>query len=466
MFVRKPKKQNWSLLLNNQRNKRFVVLLYLTLLFSLVLQAQYTGVINSNNPGFAESPYAVGLGVYQFESNLYFRKTSTEPVFSNPDSFGYELQYRMSYFYEQLEFQANFGFQNDKVAFENIFNSHYYTTGISDFSIGAKYLFFESEFTDKSKEIRSWKKRHAFDWRRFIPSIAVLGGINTNLVGPVHKQQSITGRVGLLFQNDLSSDMNLVTNVFYNNLGGENPEINLVISSTYSITDRISTFFEYQNIFREFVNDVNLGSGLAYLFNRNLQINGSLRFMMEGSAQGVYGSLGVSYRLDRHVDPPVEFDDVGNVVKSAKDEIKALQDKKRVGRWLDKINIFKKNINKQKIDLNKRTLESIERNVNVDDKTLYQERKDKGLPVRTRPKRVRVKPTKLRPVKKKKDPAVKEEERKKKQQAKEDRLKQKAADKAKRKADKEAKKQQRAKDKADKKKEDDKKEEDDKENGN
>lgn len=34
------------------------------------IYGQYTEVINSNKPGFSESPYSVGTGIYQFESNL------------------------------------------------------------------------------------------------------------------------------------------------------------------------------------------------------------------------------------------------------------------------------------------------------------------------------------------------------------------------------------------------------------
>ena len=45
---------------------------------------QYTEVINSNNPGFSESPYSVGSGIYQFESNFFFRNTELVPKFSQP----------------------------------------------------------------------------------------------------------------------------------------------------------------------------------------------------------------------------------------------------------------------------------------------------------------------------------------------------------------------------------------------
>lgn len=446
MFVRNPKTALSLLNFIQIKTLRFP-LFYLTLFLSCLANAQYTGVINANNPGFSESPYSVGLGVYQLESNLFFRNNAIEPVFSSPDSYGLNLQYRMSYFYEKLEFQANLAFQQDQIAFQNIFTSTYYKTGLSQFSLGAKYLLYEHQYKDKSKEIRSWKKRHAFDWSRLIPSVAILGGFNTNLVSPIHQKQSITGRAGFLFQNDINKNFNIITNVVYDFIGSNDTELNLVVSGTYSITDRWSIFAEYQNIFREFVNDVNFGSGLAYLFNRDLQINSSLRYLTEGAAKGVYGSLGFSFRLDRHIDAEIIFDDVGNPIRSKKDELKSLQDKKGVSKFFDKLNIFKKKEGKRKTVLSQKTIESIERNLNKDDKTLYQIRKEKGLPVRTRPKRVRVKPTKQRSVKKKKDRSLKDEARKKRQKEKDDKAKAKDAEKAKRKAEKEAAKKKREVDK-------------------
>jgi hypothetical protein len=69
---------------------------------SSILFAQYTEVINSNKPGFSESPYSVGTGIYQFESNLFLRKTTTVPTFSRPQSLGVALLFRTGLFLEKL----------------------------------------------------------------------------------------------------------------------------------------------------------------------------------------------------------------------------------------------------------------------------------------------------------------------------------------------------------------------------
>ncbi|PQJ80953.1 hypothetical protein BTO18_07630 [Polaribacter porphyrae] len=278
--------------------------------------AQYTEVINSNKPGFSESPYSVGTGVYQFESNLFFRNTKIEPTFSRPQSFGFDMLFRTSLFLEKLELNAQVSYNRDKVAFKNIFTSHYFDTGFSRFTIGAKYLIYQQEYEDKSKEVRSWKRRNAFDKKRLIPSVAIYAGLNTDMVNDYYKTGNMSPKVGVLLQNNLSNQFNIITNVFYDKIGTDFPELSYIITGTYNFSDRWSTFIENQTIFQEFRNVTNLGTGLAYLYNKNLQINASGRFLAEGTAAGFYAGFGVSYRINKHKDSYKEVDENGREVKN------------------------------------------------------------------------------------------------------------------------------------------------------
>ena len=54
------------------KNRNLKLFLLLSILGFSSNYSQYTEVINSNKPGFSESPYSVGTGVYQFESNFFF----------------------------------------------------------------------------------------------------------------------------------------------------------------------------------------------------------------------------------------------------------------------------------------------------------------------------------------------------------------------------------------------------------
>lgn len=297
------------------KNLKFYFFCIVQLLFFSNVYGQYTEVINSNKPGFSESPYSVGSGVYQFESSLFFRNTTIEPTFSRPQSFGFDLLFRTSFLSEKLELNTQIAYQQDKIAFNNIFTSSYYSTGLSRFTIGAKYLLYQPEYEDKSKEVRSWKRRMAFDTKRLIPSVAIYAGLNTDFLSDIHKTGSMSPKVGVLLQNNLSREFNIITNVFYDNIGTDFSEYSFIITATYNYNDRWSWFLENQTIFQETQNLSNFGAGLAYLYSRNLQINSSARYLLEGDAQGYFLGLGVSYRIDKHKDSYKLLDENGVEIK-------------------------------------------------------------------------------------------------------------------------------------------------------
>jgi hypothetical protein len=322
--------------------KHLFTKLFLVFLFIVnnAVQAQYTDVINSNKPGFSESPYSVGSGVYQFETNFFLRDTSIEPTFSMPQSFGMDLLFRTSFFLEKLELNAQLTYQRDKVAFKNIFTSHYFTSGLSKFTFGAKYLLFQPEYTDKTKEVRSWKRRNAFDKKRLIPSVAIYLGMNTDFVNDIHKTESITPKVGVLLQHNLTNEFNVISNVYYDKIGTDFSEISYIITATQNFGSRWSGFLEHQGIFQKYQNNVNFGTGLAYLFSKDFQINTSARYLLEGKASGFYGSLGISYRINKHQDAYTDLDAVSKQLKDT--PITRYNAEQRRGFFSRILNIFKK----------------------------------------------------------------------------------------------------------------------------
>ncbi|PQJ69570.1 transporter [Polaribacter butkevichii] len=280
------------------------------------LQAQYTDIINSNKPGFSESPYSVGTGVYQFESNFFFKNTSVEPLFSRPQAYGADLLFRTGFFLEKLELNAQVTYQKDKVAFKNIFTSHYFTSGFSKFTIGAKYLLFQPEYTDKTKEIRSWRRRNAYDKKRLIPSVALYLGVNTDVVSKDYKAESVSPKLGLLLQQNLTDEFNIIYNVYYDKMGTDFSEFSYIITATQNFNYNWSGFLEHQATYLNDQNNLNLGAGLAYLFHQDLQINTSARYLKEGKSQGFYAGLGISYRIDAHHDAYTDLDENGKQLKS------------------------------------------------------------------------------------------------------------------------------------------------------
>lgn len=316
--------------------------------FPFFLEAQYTDIINSNRPGFSESPYSVGSGVYQLETSLFFRRAEAIPTFSNPQALGLNLHFRTSFFLEKLELNINTNVQRDKIAFSNVFESSYNQMGLGEFTLGGKYLVFEPKYADKSKEIRSWKKRHAFDFKRWIPNIAVYAGVNFDLIlNNYHRRGSaVTPKFGVLLQNNFSNRFNVISNFYYNYIGSNLSEFSYIITATHTFSDEWSGFAEHQALFNSQEKQSNLGGGIAYLFSKDLQVNASLRTTFQESTVGVYASVGASYRIDNHEDDFVELDEFGNKIENDKESY----NKGFFGRIFDKIkNIFNKK-EKNKVD--------------------------------------------------------------------------------------------------------------------
>ena len=379
--------------------KKFWIVLFV--LLSQTLFAQYTNIINSNRPGFSESPYSVGTKVYQLETSLLYESTDIHPTFSKSQSYGIDFLFRTSFFKEILELNLNLAYQNEQISFQNIFNSSYYKNGIGKFTVAAKYLIYEQKYTDKSKEIRSWVERNRFDFKRFIPTVAAYIGINTGVPDDIFVTKYFSPKVGVLLQNNLSGDFNIITNLYYDRIGTELPEFSYIVTATYSFSPRWSIFIENQSMFDKYKYQSNIGSGIAFLYNRNIQINSSVRLLADSFTSGYYTSFGASYRFDRHIDKVTKLDENRTPIDDKKFKVKK---RKIFDRLFGKVRnvFFKKSKRKAAgaIRLQKETVKSIRNNTSNDINKKSDELLD--LPIRVKPKRTRVKLTKIKKDKSKK----------------------------------------------------------------
>lgn len=279
-----------------------VILILLMLMTSFLMKAQYTEIINSKRPGFSESPYSVGTDVMQFETGLFYRDQNKNELDVISTSVGGELFFRYGKFFEKLELNAKIAYQRDKV--NNSFNLPYEGSGISELTIGAKYLIYEQKYTDKSKEIRSWKRKMAFDKNRLIPSVGVYAGINTNFLGKDYEDaDGVSFKGAILLQNDLTDRFVVITNLIADNISSKNNYYKYIITATYAVSNRWSVFIENQTRYQKnHKPKVNNGLGLAYLYNRNLQLDASIRTNFFADYSFTYSAIGASWRLDRHSD--------------------------------------------------------------------------------------------------------------------------------------------------------------------
>lgn len=278
-----------------------VLFLVVFLVSFQLINAQYTEIINSKRPGFSESPYGVGTNVYQFETGMFYNSSNNKDAAAYPKTLGGELFFRVGKFKEKLEFNANVAYQRDEV--KNLLGPNYYIKGISDLTVGAKYLVYQQEFTDKSKEIRSWKRRMAFDKKRLIPSVGVYGGAHLNFLGKDYKSDGISYKGALLLQNDFSDRLVLLTNIIADRITSEDKFYSYIVTMTYAINENWSYFIENQGkYYNDFSPNYQFGTGIAYLVNENLQLDASARTNFLDDYSYMYATAGLSWRLDRHKD--------------------------------------------------------------------------------------------------------------------------------------------------------------------
>jgi hypothetical protein len=293
-----------------------VFLLILLFLNIHLITAQYTEIINSKRPGFSESPYSIGTNVYQFETGLFYRSSNNTEINGIPKSVGGNLFFRYGKFSEKLELNAAIAYQKDKIYDLGDINNHNNplnefgnnTTkstinikGISHLTIGAKYLLYQQKYTDKTKEIRSWKRKMAFDKKRLIPSVGVYAGVNTNFLGPDFKDNGISYKAALLLQNDFSDRLVVLTNIIADKITSDFNYYSYIVTMTYAMSEKWSYFIENQGLFnKRNAPKYNFGSGIAYLYSDDIQLDASIRTNFFDDYSFIYASVGVAWRLDKH----------------------------------------------------------------------------------------------------------------------------------------------------------------------
>jgi len=279
-----------------------VLLLFIIFSYTQLVNAQYTEIINSKRPGFSESPYSVGTDVLQFETGLFYRSSNNNELYAKPNSIGGELFFRYGKFFNRFEINAKVAYQKDEIL-NNPSEATTNISGISELTIGAKYLIYEQKYTDKSKEVRSWKRRMAFDKKRLIPSIGAFVGVNTNFLGDGFKENELTLKGAVLLQNDFSDRLVLLTNLIANKILSDSNEYSYIATMTYALNYKWSYFIENQGIFeKKNTPKFHFGTGIAYLFSQNLQIDASVRTNFFEDYSFLYSSVGVAWRLDKHSD--------------------------------------------------------------------------------------------------------------------------------------------------------------------
>ena len=291
------------------------------LLFPKCLSGQYTDVINSNRPGKAQSAYAVGSGVVQLESGLFYEQQDHSILNTESGIIGADVALRYGLFFEPLEIIWEGIFQNQQIDYLNLGQEE----GLTDFArnrVGLKYLIYD-RYKDPERNkpnLRSWRANNVFQWRNLIPSVAVYAGANFVLGdNPFYPDEpTVSPRVMVATQSRLSPRFVLVTNWAYDGIGTDFPEWSYLISLSHAFRNpKWSVFLENQGIQSDRYSDVLLRGGVAYLFSENFQADINLGAGFKNTPSRIFIASGVSYRLDFHRDKLVPIEDQERIGRNA-----------------------------------------------------------------------------------------------------------------------------------------------------
>lgn len=294
--------------------KRIKYLVYLTLVIAPFLGfSQYTDVINSNRPGLSVSAYAVGKNVIQLEAGLFFEQSDHTVLNTESNIWGSNISLRYGLLFEQLEINYEGTFQRQNIS---LINSGF-EQSLTDFSrnrIGLKYLVYDRFKNPESNKpnLYSWKANHGFKFKNLIPSVAVYGGATFNIgdnpffVG----DPTVSYRGMVATQSRLTPRFVLITNIAYDRITTDFPEISYLISLSHAFRNpKWSAFVEQQGIKSDRYADILLRGGVAHLLTDDLQIDFNMGASFKNTPSRIFVTVGGSYRFDFHSDKPISIDD-------------------------------------------------------------------------------------------------------------------------------------------------------------
>tara|TARA_R110002051_G_scaffold242981_3_gene303132 strand:- start:2402 stop:3451 length:1050 start_codon:yes stop_codon:yes gene_type:complete len=281
-------------------------------LFSIFTSAQYTDVINSNRPGQSVSAYAVGKNVIQAEFGIGFEHQEHTILLTDSNIWSTELALRYGLLFESLEIYYEGTFQKENINYSSSQSS----ATITDFSrnrLGLKYLIYDPyKNPERNKpNLYSWKANHKFRLKNLIPAVSVYAGA-TFVLGdnPYYLgDATVSPRVMIATQSKISPRIVFISNIAYDRIGTDFPELSYIISLTHAFRNpKWSIFIENQGIKSDRYADALYRTGLAHLLTPNLQTDVTFGGSFKDTPTRMFGTLGISYRLDKHKDKLISID--------------------------------------------------------------------------------------------------------------------------------------------------------------
>lgn len=291
-------------------------LLGLLFIFTLTIQAQYTNIINSNRPGESFGAYSVGSNVLQLETGIaYGEDNHVSPLIPDRSQIDYKYQLRYGLYSERLEIilDGTFVSAEEKLLRGGTLN----TSNFSNFennTLGAKYLIYDPNIkrVKEGPNLYSWRKNNLPQWKDLIPAISAFAGINL-LFGEnpfkFAREPNASLKGVLITQHNIGRKWVLVSNFIVNKPTTDFPTYAGIFTLTHTIYARTGVFAEFQTYINDLYSDEIVRGGVAFMVNKNLQVDVSGLFNFKDSPDRWRAGIGLSYRLDMHKEDEYLFKD-------------------------------------------------------------------------------------------------------------------------------------------------------------
>jgi hypothetical protein len=234
------------------------------------------------------------------------------------NGFGTELDLRYGAFFDQFEFTLNTQYQYDWYQAPLINDTR---GGFKQVTVGAKYLVYDPFIKQDKPNVYSWKANHKFNFKQFIPAVAVYAGLNFNLGDnpfTFPTDRTISPKVMVITQHHFGSKWVWVNNIIADKYMTDYPTLGIVSTMTRGFNMRWSGFLEFQGYKSDWYADTVFRLGAAYLVRENIQLDASFTKNVKDTPSLLLANVGMAWRFDSNYE--TNYKRVKGEKKSKKDK--------------------------------------------------------------------------------------------------------------------------------------------------
>ena len=284
-------------------NKVLLISFFLNLFLVHNINSQYTEIINTNKPGSSQGAFSVGKNILQFENTAYFSENSHDIINYESQQTGLNFSVRFGAFLEKLELNIVGNFQMEKI--DDFKYNPVRRSEVSNFKFlrfGGKYLIYDPKkgLEDKPNYYSYWANKK-FSFKNLIPAVSLYAALNIDSENNPYTAYGVKGispTVSIILQSNFSKRSVLICNLIGDRIGSTQNDYGYIISLTHAFSSRFISYLENQAIISDFYADNKIELGVAYLINKNIQldIGSSLNFKSTPKIFAI--SFGYSHRFN------------------------------------------------------------------------------------------------------------------------------------------------------------------------